>query len=504
MTAVPTTPLLLICAAVLRATALHAGEPPMLTQYHLTVAPGSPDPATRIAEIMATRIAARCPATRTPTATYVVTLAIDGSLAKEAYRVEDTPTGVRISGADAAGLLAGAGRFLRDATYSPAGFVPGAWRGLSRPACSFRAAYLATHYGNWYESAPLEDVCTYVEDLGLWGYNTIIVHFPTWQFRDLKDPKAKAWLDRVRTLFARARACGLRVGLNQVPNQGYSSTPKDWRGAKVKGEAQGNFGINCCVSKPEAAAGMLKLYRDLFAEFAEVGCDELVLWPYDEGGCHCPQCLPWGGKGFLEIGKPIVAEARKRFPAIKVTLSTWRFCNDRNEDPDGEWPAFRASMTADPSWVDRIMADGYRGFFPRAILDGGVPARLPLVNFPEISMFKGGPWGAQGAIPAPAMFHGQWKLLGPKLSGGMVYSEGIFEDLNKVLWAGWWWQADAKPDDLVRAYAAWEYGPAVADDVVAALALIDKGPDRKTGVVPVLVLDEKLAGIDARLDPEQA
>jgi hypothetical protein len=43
-----------------------------------------------------------------------------------------------------------------------------------------------------------------------------------------------------------------------------------------------------------------------------------------------------------------------------------------------------------------ILADGHNNYFPKYLLDHGVPGNLPLLNFPEISMFGRSPWGGVG------------------------------------------------------------------------------------------------------------
>ena len=53
------------------------------------------------------------------------------------------------------------------------------------------------------------------------------------------------------------------------------------------------------------------------------------LWPYDQGGCGCAQCRPWGTNGFLKAGGAVAALARKKLPGTKIVLSTWFFDEGR-------------------------------------------------------------------------------------------------------------------------------------------------------------------------------
>ena len=79
---------------------------------------------------------------------------------------------------------------------------------------------------------------------------------------------------------------------------------------------------------------------------------------------------------------------------IKSIVSTW--CYDT--PPAGEWAGLARFLETDKSWLDYIMADSHTDF-PRFPLDQGVPGGLPLVNFPEISMYGRTPWGGYGANP---------------------------------------------------------------------------------------------------------
>ena len=409
---------------------------------------------------------------------------------------------IEVSAARADALLAGTGHLLRDGSIEGQRFTGGPWRGTREPGAMFRAAYLATHFGNWYEAAPLPEVCRYLEDLGLWGYNTILVHYPTHQFDRIDDDRSVEWLTRIKAMFKAARACGLRVGLLQCSNQGLKSTPESWRGRPIENRRGGNLGFNCCMSKPEALAGIVELYDALFERFTDIGCDDLVFWPYDEGGCLCDDCTPWGARGFLKISRLIGQRAVARFPDLRITVSTWRFPDEQEGDPSGEWPAFYKAITADHSWFHCIMADGadeVNGFV-KYLLDHPLPGDLPLVSFPEISMYAG-EWGSKGALCSKRRFQNQWQNNKPLAQGGAVYSEGIYEDMNKVLWAGWWWQPSADPNDIVRSYAAWEFGSQVGEDACKAIDLLDTlaGPEKTHRA---LEANKLLSAAEDRLDQD--
>jgi hypothetical protein len=162
------------------------------------------------------------------------------------------------------------------------------------------------------------------------------------------------------------------------------------------------------------------------------------------------------------------------YPGIKVILSTWLF--DAHKD-EGEWAGLTEALRNDHGWLDMIMADSHT-VFPRYPLEKGVPGGLPLVSFPEISMWGMSPWGGYGANPLPGRFQGLYDSARAKLAGGFPYSEGLYEDMNKALYAGFYWQQNRPAAAILREYAAYEFGPEAADDVLAAVAILERNHTR--------------------------
>lgn len=421
---------------------------------------------------------AAVPVARSGNAAFTLALATDPGLAREGFRIADVPGGIRITGMDARSVLYGVGKFLRTSRYSADGFTPSAWRGTSAPEGTFRAVYAATHFNNFYEAAPADEVNRYFEDLALWGANAVIVHFPTWSFEGFDDPDARRNIERTRRLLQAAKAIGMMTGLVQCPNQGFVSAPPGARAEPNPDEwkRRGNTGVNCCPSKPEGTAYLLDLYARLFAEYKDLGLDYLICWPYDEGGCGCEACAPWGAKAFPALSKNVAALGRDVFPNLNVILSAWVY----DTPPEGEWEGLATLLQDDHAWLDAIMCDD-RFDFPRYPLDHGVPAGLPLYNFPEISMWGRNPWGACGANPLPARYETLWKQTNGKVSGGMPYSEGIFEDINKAVCFQFYWNRNSAAEDTLREYAAFEFSSEAVEDVLTAVRLleaawIERGP----------------------------
>jgi len=128
-----------------------------------------------IGRVFARQVQQRCDAKviTTGNAPLTVELAVEKGIGAEGYRIDDRKDGgVRIAGNDERGLVAGVGKFLRTSRYDKGGFTPGTWRGTSVPQKPVRGIYFATHFNNFYHDAPIEEVERYVEELGLWGFNT--------------------------------------------------------------------------------------------------------------------------------------------------------------------------------------------------------------------------------------------------------------------------------------------------------------------------------------------
>ncbi len=177
-------------------------------------------------------------------------LSVAPGIGSEGFKIEDgPPRTVRIIGNDPRGLLYGVGKFLRSSRFNSKGFVAGNWRGTSIPEKPIRGLYLATHFHNFYHDAPIEEVERYVEDCGLWGFNTILVWCDMHHFQGFDDPKAAELRERLHRIYQTARGIGLGNGLLIVSNEGYGNSPAEIR-ADPKGTRSG-----VCLRHLPAQAG---------------------------------------------------------------------------------------------------------------------------------------------------------------------------------------------------------------------------------------------------------
>ncbi len=395
-------------------------------------------------------------------------------------------TPCRITGHDERGLLYGVGKFLRGCQFgSDAGGASGGWRhggeaGTWRPKMAVRGMYFATHFHNFYHDAPLAEVERYVEDLALWGCNALSVWFDMHHYAGLQEPAAQAMIVRLRAILKAANAVGIGAGLTTLANEAYHTSPAALRAEPFPH----HYHVELCPSKPEGLSLILKWREEMLAAFADLELDYFWIWPYDQGGCKCPACKPWGGNGFVRNAAAVGALVRRLLPRTKIVVSTWEF---GYWEGDPEWDRFYAALARKPDWADCVMAEGH-GDFPPYLLKHGAPPGYPLLNFPEISMSGMSPWGGYGANLQTRRLQKVWDSCRSMLAGGFPYSEGIFEDLNKAVCLQLYWDPQRPAREIVGEYAAAEFSPAVAEDVVRAVELLEE--NMAHGLAPAGALRE--------------
>jgi hypothetical protein len=439
----------------------------------------------RIAGILANRIEERCGAhvSTTGDGELDIYLAIRSGIGSEGFKISDhRKGGIDIIGNDERGLLYGVGRLLHMSTYSSErGLTPGQWRGVSVPAKPVRGMYLATHFRNYYAEAPIDEVKRYIEDLSLWGVNSYLVWFGMDAYSGIDDPNAQAMLARLHILLKTVKDLGMNASLGCVANDSYANSPVELRADSTVGHdgyhpniwnsGLFNLGPELCPSKEGVPELEVRYCQQKFDAFKDIGLDYWFLWPYDNGGCTCTKCAPWGVNGYLMEARAY----RRAFPKGKVVLSTWYF----DHWIDGEWKGITDKFNAQrPDWLDYILADDYGGKFPEYPLAHGSPGGLPMISFPEISMYLHAPWGGYGANPLPQYLQTIWDVTKAKLSGGFPYSEGIYEDVNKVMCAQLWWNPDKPTTQTMREYISFYFSPAVVDDVSRAMEIMEKNLER--------------------------
>lgn len=418
-----------------------------------------------------------------------VVLTVRPGIGTEGFRIKDGPAGeIVIAGNDPRGVMYGVGKFLRDCRFEARGFVPAPWRGESVPVKPVRGMYFASHFHNFYHNAPIPELVRYVEDLALWGCNALSVWFDMHHYAGIRDPEAQRMVRRLTAILAAAQRVGISPAHTSLSNEGFSNSPKRLRADWTAGhdgyfrEPGGHYHVEVCPNQPGGLELILKYRRQMIDAFKGIEPEYFWIWPYDQGGCTCSRCTPWGSNGFLKTAEAVAGVIRAYFPRCKIILSTWYF----DHFVKGEWEGLDAAFRKhQPDWVDYILADDYGTAFPEYVLKHGVPGGYPLLTFPEISMFNMWPWGGFGMNPQPARFQQIWDSCRDRAAGGFPYSEGIFEDMNKAIMLQFYWAPQRPALETVAEYIAAEFSPAAVKPLVRAVQLMEQGGEhwlRKEGL----------------------
>lgn len=400
-------------------------------------------------------------------------------------------------GQSPSGVVAGIGKLLRLSRYADGALEVPALTLTENPRLPVRGMYFATHFYNFYHVAPLEEVDRVIEELALWGGNHLVVWFDMHHFESFQDPAAQAHLARLQHFADTAHGVGMKFGLGFLANEAYASSPPELRADGNTGTA--HYQVELCPSKPEGLALTGRWQAEVLDAFPQV--DFIWSWPYDQGGCACEQCAPWGANGFLRASEQLARLYRERFPEGQFWLSTWLF---DSVNARGEYAGlFEYVREREPDWFDGLVVGTHGDWVPEPLLQRPFPERYPLACFPEISMYRMNPWGEHGANPLPGFCRRLAGNLRGHIVGGWPYSEGIYEDLNKFFWLQFFWNPDRPADDLLAEYAGYYLGPEYADDGVRLFHRLEQTHERNHWQVRNLAeADEAWAlveAIDARL-----
>jgi len=420
-----------------------------------------------LSELIRERVEARTPASEG--AAFRVRFVPDAAVVGENARVTVRNGAGEVRASRFRGFVAGAGNLLKAIRYGERTFeVPDGDYPFA-PHGELRIAYFARHLLNWFMEAPADELCRYIDDLALDGINAFIYQY----YVDALDRTtcdaarteeylkvSKAMADRIARLDCELVQFG---GGNQMPDD----SPEAIRAEPnvIKPNKRVNFGFNACPNKPGGLEAMVaKRAKDL-AETAGVQVDYFCHWPYDEGGCGCAKCHPWGSNGFLKTVERLRQQNLSVCPKAKTILSTWYFTD---EEYAGLW-----DYLARHDWIDYVIVDDSGSVYPKYPVEHKMPGRAKIITFPEISMWGRSPWGGFGATALPDHLEKLYRQAEPVSHGFMYYGEGLFEDINKWIELCFYRDRKLTVDDNLRTYGAYHFAGADPEDFVRLARLME-------------------------------
>lgn len=434
------------------------------TAVHVNVSELPKDKAF-VGDILADRIAAVRESCRCDGRTLEVNYALEPSLGGETAVVTVRNGKAEIRGARFRALLFGTGVLLKSIVWKNGSFELADGERRFQPAKTVRMSYAARHFLNWYMEAPVEEVLAYLEDLVLDGLNSFMIQYamPVADLARASKEATAAFEANSRRIAAHIAALDcdycLNIGGNQLPED----SPAELRGLPPT-KNRTDLGFNACPSKPAAMQALLDHHRRELAKVGDVPLGYVCTWSYDEGGCGCDKCVPYGGKAYLGLCERKYGVYHALHPEAKTILTTWLF---DDEDYDGLWKYLETH-----DWVDYLLCDAHEEY-PRYPLEHKVPGRVKIITFPEISMWGRFPWGGFGAIMMPRRFERLFRQVEGIAAGCMYYDEGIYLDVNKAVVTGLYVDPKSRIDDLLRAYARWHFPGVRPDDFTRLAALLE-------------------------------
>ncbi|MBO5009905.1 MAG: hypothetical protein J6D20_04315 [Clostridia bacterium] len=399
---------------------------------------------------------------------YPLTLKIDGGLREDEYLVHSDSCKAIVTSGGVSGVFAGAGKFLRKSSFDGVGgFEPYVGDFSLRPENPIHGIYFATHFSNFYESAPIEEVQAVIEDCALRGCNALMMWYDMFQYDSVDTPESLVMIARLKALFNHAISVGMKTVLCSLANEAFRTSDPllraEWTAQNGYIAPPGHhYHVEICPSKEGGISAILEARRSVLDALSDIRIDYVAAGPYDQGGCTCKNCAPWGGVGYMKMLDALIPFYKETLPSAKLLGSTWYF--DRFYP--GEWDVFYKTAKE----KQRPEVEYLIGFFSNAETDYGYIPKAPdfikksdfpigkgILAFSEISMYKCRPWGGYGASPLPSHFEKIFNDTKSLYSGALPYSEGIFEDINKALMFAFYSGEYSNSRDVITEYGAYEF-----------------------------------------------
>lgn len=390
-----------------------------------------------------------------------------GKPAEESYALVVDPRRrgpvVSVLGADARGCMFGTGRLLRELRFSAGRIEAPLLVTSTAPAQRLRGHQLGWRpVSNTYDRWGLKEYEQYLRDLVVWGTNAIEL-IP-------EEPGT----DSARNIEFNARLANL---IHSYGLQVWLWYPMDDR---VPPGLQGDgltAGQNACPSRVAGRRFILDRRRELFRRIKHI--DAVFIPGGDPGGCECERCQPWE-RTLLPLAEEVSTLLRKSHPGAQVWLSNQGFDAPENRHFYG-W-----LQSEQPRWLTGLVYAPWAHETP-ASMRARTPARYPIRFYPDIThtvrcQFPSRDWDQAFALTLdrePPIYraaeHAQIaRLYQPLTCGALTYSDGVNDDLNKVIWSARLWDPQVEVNSVLRGYSRYYLGQAYTEDGADGLRMLER------------------------------
>ncbi len=219
------------------------------------------------------------------------------------------------------------------------------------------------------------------------------------------------------------------------------------------------------ITEAGADSAALEERRALFKSCPRI---DVVFVPGGDPGDTPPETLlPWV--------KNMTAVLHEFHPKAEVWLSNEAFSHAWNDY------LFNYLEQENPAWLDG-MVFGTWTKISLAEERQRTPQRYPIVQYADIThclrcQYPVPEWdrafahtlGREPINPRPTDFARIHNLLAPMSEGFVSYSDGVNDDVNKIVWTALGWNPDADVKDILREYGRYFIGPKYQEQVASGL-----------------------------------
>jgi hypothetical protein len=397
-----------------------------------------------------------------------------------------TPEGrlILAVGADARGVLYGAGEVLRRFRYGPNSVTVADYSVAEAPAFRFRGVSAnqggtmmkITKARSWTEA----EIRGVVLEYALAGGNTFYSADNGGPFYDFM------------------KSYGLITTTGARPNQLYGKHPKEWNAGGREPWEGSNW---VCPSIPEARAALLAQWDKDFSQRADH--EVMRFYAGDPGGCTDARCRPWG-KTFIQLCEEMAAiwlkyhtnsivlianqgldnaGERAIFDYYKEKPRTWSYGIAYGPGSNPMSRYFRDELRKDlftypgKGPVDRYLAEMLHE----------LPMDQHIMHYSDITHWIRSQYQIDRPEPNIVkaynrrMFHARPKALYrifqaimPFSEGDIIYSEGNHDEFHQYLWARLLWNPNRELEDVMCEYCVLYFGEDSAEPMVQALFQLEE------------------------------
>jgi hypothetical protein len=358
-------------------------------------------------------------------------------------------------GNDTRGCMFAAGHILRALRWGRGRVTLPIMSVRSAPAKPMRGHQLGWRpTANSYDRWGLREYEQYIRDLIVWGTNAIeLIPFDDAYDREKNTRMTCALADLIASY-------GLDVWLWYPVADGVPP------GVTGPGLIPGQLP---CPSQSAGRKYLLDRRRELFARMKHL--DGVLIPGGDPAGCNCEKCTPWVNT-ILPLAEEIAGILHRYHPKAGLWLSNQGFLDEHN---DRFYAYLREKQ---PSWLAGVV----HGPWAEQTIESmrkRTPARYPVRQYPDIChcvrcQYPVPDWdqafaatlGREPAIYRPTEHAHIARIYQPQTCGAITYSDGVTDDLNKVIWSAMLWDPRQSDEQVLNEYAGYFFGqPAAAQAV---------------------------------------